>query len=172
MSACHVERLQQLFPSPSADYDSPVQMGEDVPQHWPTENEINELWNTQDAFEKLLKFHSITALTKYIRSRPLLCAADIDGWRMKDLFQRIFLSSDPDNDAIKELVSHCLYLPWLKGEFMPEFAPEWAGSYLIALQKASGGIGGIAPVDIWKRAMGNAIVQATQQTAAKTCIDT
>ena len=91
---------------------------------------------------------------------------------MKDLFQRIFLSSDPDNDAIKELVYDCLYLPWLKGEFMPEFAPEWAGSYLIALQKASGGIRGIAPVDIWRRAMGNAIVQATQQTAAKTCIDT
>ena len=62
---------------------------------------------------------------------------------MKDLFQRIFLSSDPDNDAIKELVYACLYLPWLKGEFMPEFAPEWAGSYLIALQKA---IRGIAPV--------------------------
>ncbi len=51
-------------------------------------------------------------------------------------FQRIFLSSDPDNDAIKELVYDCLYLPWLKGEFMPESAPEWAGSYLIALQKA------------------------------------
>ena len=80
---------------------------------------------------------------------------------MKDLFQRIFLSSDPDNDAIKELVYDCLYLPWLKGDFMPEFAPEWAGSYLIALQKASGGIRGIAPVDIWRRAMGNAIVQAT-----------
>ena len=33
---------------------------------------------------------------------------------------------------------------------MPEFAPEWAGSYLIAFQKASGGIRGIAPVDIWR----------------------
>ena len=67
---------------------------------------------------------------------------------MKDLFQRIFLSSDPDNDDIKELVYDCLYLPWLKGEF------------------------DIAPVDIWRRAMGNAIVQATQQTATKTSIDT
>ncbi len=56
---------------------------------------------------------------------------------MKDLFQRIFLSSDPENDAIKELVYDCLYLPWLKGDFMPEFAPEWAGSYLIPLQKAT-----------------------------------
>ena len=138
----------------------------------------NDLWNTQDAFEKILHFekilmfHSIPALTKYIRSRPLLCATDIDGWRKKDLFQRIFLSSDPEMEAIKELVYDCLYIPWLKGEFMPDFAPEWAGSYLIALQKASGGIRGIAPVDIWRRATGHAIVQITQRTAAKTCIDT
>ena len=54
------------------------------------------------------------------------CATDMDGWRMKDLFQRIFLSSDPENEAIKELVYDCLYLPWLKGEFISEFAPEWA----------------------------------------------
>ncbi len=55
---------------------------------------------------------------------------------------------------------------------MPEFAPEWSRSYLLALQKPSCGIRGIAPVDIWRRANGHAIVQATQQTAAKTCIDT
>ena len=40
------------------------------------------------------------------------------------------------------------------------------------MRKASGGIRGIAPVDIWRRATGNAIFQATQQTAAKICIDT
>ena len=59
----HVERLQQLFPPPSADYDSPIQMGADLPEHWPSEIEINELWNTQDAFERILKFHSIPALS-------------------------------------------------------------------------------------------------------------
>ena len=89
----HVERLQQLFPPPSTAYDSPIQMGEDLPEHWPSEIEISELWNTREAFEKILKFHSISALTKYIRSRSLLCAPDIDGWRINyfDLFQRIFL---------------------------------------------------------------------------------
>ena len=50
--------------------------------------------------------------------------------------------------------------------------PEYTGSYLIALQKPSGGIRGIAPVDIWRRATGNAIVQVTQKIAAKTCIET
>jgi hypothetical protein len=33
----HYARLQQLFPHPSADYDSPLQMGEDLQQHWPSE---------------------------------------------------------------------------------------------------------------------------------------
>ncbi len=89
--------MSNVFNNYFADYDIPVQMGEDVSEHWPTEIEINEFWNPQDAFEKILKFHSITALTKYIRLRPLLCVTDIDEWRMKDLFQRIFLSSDPEN---------------------------------------------------------------------------
>jgi hypothetical protein len=59
---------------------------------------------------------------------------------MKDLFQRIFLSSNPDNEDLKELVHDRFYIPWLKGDFLPEFAPEYTGSYLIALQKPSGGI--------------------------------
>jgi hypothetical protein len=91
---------------------------------------------------------------------------------MKNLLQRIFLSSDPDNEDLKTLVYDCLYLPWLKGSFLPEFAPEYTGSYLIALQKPSGGIRGMAPVDIWRRATGNAIVQSTQKTVAKKCVET
>ena len=90
---------------------------------------------------------------------------------MKNLLQRIFLSSDPDNEDLKVLVYDCLYIPWLKGEFLPELAPEYTGSYLSAQQKPSGGIRGIAPVDIWRRATGNAIVRATQQIEVKTCTD-
>ena len=69
----------------------------------------------------------------------------------------------PDNEDRKVLVYDCLYLPWLKGDFLPEFAPEYTGSYLIAFQKPSGGIRGIAPVDIWRRVTGNSIVQATKK---------
>ena len=91
---------------------------------------------------------------------------------MKDQFQCIFLSSDPDYDELKALIHDCFYMPWLTGAFLPDFAPEWADSYLIALEKPNGGIRGIAPVDIWRRAMGNAIVQAVQPLAAKVCIET
>jgi hypothetical protein len=87
-----------------------AQMGDDLPQHWPSEIEIDESWDTPEAFEGIVKFHSIPALTKYIRSCSFLCAPDIDGWRMKNLLQRIFLSSDPDNEDLKVLVSiACIY---------------------------------------------------------------
>ncbi len=92
----HVQRLQQVFPPPNETYDSPLQMGDDRSEHWSSEIEIRDLWNTQEAFERVLKLHSIMVLTKYIRSISLLCSPDINVWRMKDLFQRIFLSTDPD----------------------------------------------------------------------------
>jgi hypothetical protein len=74
---------------------------------------------------------------------------------MKNLLQLIFLSSDPDNEEIKVLVYDCLYIPWLKGDFFPEFAPEHTGSYFITVQKPSGGIRVISPVDIWRRSTGH-----------------
>jgi len=55
-------------------------------------------------------------------------------------------SSDPDNDELKALIHDCFYMSWLTGDFLPDFAPELAGSYLIALEKPNGGIRGIAPV--------------------------
>jgi hypothetical protein len=91
---------------------------------------------------------------------------------MKDQFQRILMSADPEYDELKVLVHECFYMPWLTGAFLPEFVPEWAGSYLIALQKATGGLRGIVPVDIFRRAAGNAIVQAVQPIAAKVCLET
>ncbi len=96
----------------------------------------------------------------------------MDGSRIKDQFQRIFLSADPEYDELKTLVHECFYMPWLTGAFLPDFAPEWAGWYLIALQKPTGGIRGIVPVDAFRRAAGNAIVQAVQPMATKVCIET
>jgi hypothetical protein len=78
----HAEHLRQLFPYPSADYDSPPQMGDDLTQHWTSEIEIDESWDTPEAFERIAKFHSIPAPTKYIRSCSFLCVPDIDGWRI------------------------------------------------------------------------------------------
>ena len=76
---------------------------------------------------------------------------------MKDLFRYIFLSSDPGNEELKELVYHCFYMPWLTGDFLPELL------WLIParrLEKPNGGLCGIGPVDIWSRGGGHAIVQA------------
>jgi hypothetical protein len=113
----HPEYLRQLFPHPSPDSVSPLQMGEDLPQHWPSKIEMDESWDTPETFERIVKFHSIPSLTNYIRSCSLQCDPDIDGWKMKNLLQRIFLCSDPENEDLKVLVYDFLYIPWLKGEF-------------------------------------------------------
>jgi hypothetical protein len=106
-------RLQNLFPLPRENYESPIQLYHNPPHHWPSDDEILEIWNTPEMEERARKYHSILALFKYVRSRPLLCAPDVDGWRMKDQFQRIFVSSDPDNDELKALIHDCFYMPWL-----------------------------------------------------------
>jgi hypothetical protein len=62
-------------------------------------------------------------------------------------------------------------MPWLTGDFLPEFAPELASSFLLALEKPNGDIRDISPVDIFRRAQGHAIVQAVQPLAAKTRIN-
>ena len=55
---------------------------------------------------------------------------------------------------------------------MTEFSQEWAVSYLVALEKANGGLRGIAPTDIWRRAKGHDMVQVVQPLPANSCINT
>jgi hypothetical protein len=110
----------------------------------------------------------LVSLFKYIRSRPFLWAPDVDGWRMKDQFQHIFLSSDPDNDELKSLIHDDFYMTWLTGAF----SHRLTGSYLIVLDKPNGVIRGISPVDIWRRTTDNVIVQTVQPVATKVCIET
>ena len=72
-------RLQNLSPLPSENYESPIQLRFDPPHHWPSEDEILEMWNTPEMEERDQKYHSMVTLFKYIRSRSLLCAPDIEG---------------------------------------------------------------------------------------------
>jgi hypothetical protein len=76
--------------------------------------------------------------------------------------------------AITKYIRSCSRLcPWHWWmDNLPEFAPEYTGSYLITLQKPSVSIRGITPVDIWRRATGNDIVRVTQEIVSKTCNDT
>jgi hypothetical protein len=91
---------------------------------------------------------------------------------MKDQFQHIFLSSDPDNDELKALIHDCFYMPRLTEDFLSDFTPELTDSYLIVLEKPNGDIRGMVPVDIWRRATGNAIFQVVQPVVVKVCIQT
>ena len=165
-------RVQNLFPLPSENYENPIQLRDDTPHQWASDDEILEMRNTPEMEERTRKYHSIVTLFKYIRSRSLLCVPYVGGWRTKDQFQHIFLSSDPDNDELKDLIHDCFFIPWFTGVFLPEFAPEWTDSYLIDLEKQNGVIRTIVPVDVWWRATGNVIVQTVQPFDSEVWIET
>jgi hypothetical protein len=120
-----VVRIQSLFPLPSENYENPIQLYHNPSHHWSSDDEILEIWNTPVMEERDGKYHSIVVLFKYIRSRPLLCAPDVDGWRMKEQFQHIFLSSDPDNDELKDLIHDCFYIRGLLEPFCPISHRNW-----------------------------------------------
>ena len=55
------------------------------------------------------------------------------------------------------------YIPWHIGDFLPEFAPEWADSYLLTLEKPNGHIRDIDPEKTSiGRTQGHSIVQEVQ----------
>jgi hypothetical protein len=79
---------------------------------------------------------------------------------------KVFTSdSNPTSDPrhYERFRHDCLYIPYRKGDFFPEFDPEHTGSCLISLQKLSGVIHDIDPVDIWRRSTGHPIVHVTQR---------
>jgi hypothetical protein len=83
--------------------------------------------------------------------------------RRKTFFLLLLRPSDPNEDFM-ELVYDRLYIPWLKGDFLSEFTPEYTGSYLIGLQTPSGDIRDITLVDIWRRVMGRTIIHSETLT--------
>ena len=62
----HIQRFQQLFPPPNTDYDSALQMGVDMTEHWSSKIEISDLCNTEEAFERVLKWLKGDFLTEFI----------------------------------------------------------------------------------------------------------
>jgi hypothetical protein len=55
-----VSNSTQLFPPPTETYVSPLQMGEDLSEHWSSEIQINDLWDSPQTFDRIVKCHSGT----------------------------------------------------------------------------------------------------------------
>jgi hypothetical protein len=59
-------------------------------------------------------------------------AADIDGWRARELVEPLFMG---DDEELQEHIRTHLILPYLFGDFHPSHIQEYAGGLLLALEK-------------------------------------
>jgi hypothetical protein len=84
--------------------------------------------------------------------------ADIDGWHARYLIAPLFFNSKTD---LLNLIRKCLIPPYLTGSFHPCFIEEYAGGFLMALQKQDGGICPILCGEIWRRCFASIEVNAT-----------
>jgi hypothetical protein len=75
---------------------------------------------------------SLKHIAKYFRTRSPVSAADIDGWRARELVAPLFMG---DDEELQELIRTHLILPYLFGDFHPSHIQEYAGGLLLALEK-------------------------------------
>ena len=61
-----------------------------------------------------------------------MSAADIDGWRARELVAPLFMG---DDEELQELIRIHLILPYPFGDFHPSHIQEYAGGLLLALEK-------------------------------------
>jgi hypothetical protein len=94
-------------------------------------------------------------------------AADIDGWRVRELMMPLFMG---DDEELQALTRDHLILPYLFGDFYPSHIQEYAGGLLIALEKPAnpdGSPGGLRPIicgESWRRCLANLAAAAVRGT--------
>ena len=123
----NVEDLKKLHPRPMHPQWDPVQTGYDAS----LVHQYRAYWASIEGDERLQKYFSVNKIKKYFRTRTPLCSADPDGWMPRELVAPM-LAWDKDNE-VANLIREELVLPFLTGDFHPDFMPEYAGSVLFAL---------------------------------------
>jgi len=97
-------------------------------------------------------------------------AADIDGWRARELMAPLFMG---DDEELQTLIRDHLILPYLFGDFHPSHIQEYAGGLLIALEKPvnpDGSPGGLRPIicgESWRRCLANLAAAAVRGPVSK-----
>jgi hypothetical protein len=92
-------------------------------------------------------------------------AADIDGWRARELVAPLFMG---DDEELQELIRIHLILPYLFGDFHPSHMQEYAGGLLLALEKPAnedGSPSGLRTIicgESWRRCLANLAAAAVR----------
>ena len=91
-----------------------------------------------------------------------MSAADVDGWRARELMAPLFMG---DDEELQALIRDHLILPYLFGDFHPSHIQEYAGGLLFALEKPAKDGGGIRPIicgESWRRCFASLAANAVR----------
>ena len=141
----NVADLEKLHPEPMHPDRDPVPDGYDDSLM----ERYRAYWDTDEGRDHKQKHFSLKKMKTYFRTRSPLQSADADGWMSRELVAPM-LAWDKD-DEVATLILEELVLPFLTGDFHPDFMPEYAGSVLFALMKLDGKIRPISVGDLFRR---------------------
>jgi hypothetical protein len=105
----------------------------------------------KDWQEYIQQHFNIKHISKYFHTRSPVSAADIDGWRARELMAPLFMG---DDEELQRLIRTQMILPYLFGDFHPSHVQEYAGGLLLALEKPAKDGGGVRPIicgESWRR---------------------
>ncbi len=118
---------------------------------WPQKADTAAWWEEEEGQEYTKKHFNLQKIAKYFRTRSPVSAADIDGWRARELMAPLFMG---DHEELQALIRDHLIPPYLFGDFHPSHIQEYAGGLLFALEKPAKDGGGIRPIicgESWRR---------------------
>ena len=130
----------------------------------PTLDSRVRYWDGEEGITIARKWFSVSKVHKYFRTRPELGAEDIDGWRGRE---HVLCSFKNNDSELHQLIIDELVLPYVMGDFLPQFLPELAGGLLFAILEKDGGIRPILYGSIWRRCAARLINNYTRNAAQK-----
>jgi hypothetical protein len=89
-------------------------------------------WEEEEGQEYIKKHFNLQKIAKYFRTRSPVSAADVDGWRARELMAPLFMG---DDEELQALIRDHLIIPHLFRDFQPSHVQEYAGGLLFALEK-------------------------------------
>ena len=156
----NINELRAKNPEPTHPNRDPVTQPASL--IWPQKADTDAWWEEEDGQEYIQKHFNLQKIAKYFRTRSPVSAADVDGWRARELMAPLFMG---DDEELHALIRDHLILPYLFGDFHPSHIQEYAGGLLFALEKPAKDGGGIRPIicgESWRRCFASLAANAVR----------
>jgi len=156
----NINELRAKNPEPTHPNRDPITQPASL--IWPQKADTDAWWEEEEGQEYIKKHFNLQKIAKYFRTRSPVSAADVDGWRARELMAPLFMD---DDEELQALIRDHLILPYLFGDFHPSHIQEYAGGLLFALEKPAKDGGGIRPIicgESWRRCFASLAANAVR----------